>query len=259
MSTPKQPARSIAPTQYARRSQLYRRHLNAGARFEEIAGTAAVAEYAEGGNEVPQAARLAVADMSALPRMGLKGGGARAWLNERSARVPNAPNQALRQKDGSLVARLSVEEFWLLGRLTEDSALSASLQDRWSIDSTKRVYALPRADSHCCLALTGHHASATLAKVCAVDLRTHKFADLEIAQTSLAEVNAVVLRADLATTPCFFVLCDASETEYLWDVMLDAMTEFGGVPVGIAALRTLDAKSKDGAAAPRALDLKAGS
>jgi sarcosine oxidase subunit gamma len=259
MASPRKPVRWINPTQCARRSQLYRRHLNAGARFEELAATAVVAEYAERRNEAQQATHLSLADLSLLPRTGLKGAGARGWLSERGARLPNTANQALRQKDGALVARLSVEEFLLLSNLNADSELSAALQDRWSIDSTKRVYTLPRADSHCWLALTGQHAGATLAKVCAVDLRTHKFADLDVAQCSVAETNAVILRADLATTPCFFILCDVSATEYLWDVMLDAMAEFRGAPVGIAALRTLNAKVNDAAARHMTFDLKAGS
>jgi sarcosine oxidase subunit gamma len=73
-------------------------------------------------------------------------------------------------------------------------------------------------------------------------MRTHKFAGHEIAQTSLARVNAIILRNDLATTPCFFILSDVTSTEYLWDALLDAMVEFEGSPVGIEALRILQAE-----------------
>lgn len=235
-------ARATAPTQYSCRSQLYRRHLNARARFEEVAGSAVVAEYAEAGDEVHQATHLALADLSTLPRTGFKGAGAPGWLEEQGAQVPDSPNQATRQKDGSLIARLSVEELLILSDLFADSTLPAVLQDRWSLESTKRVYSLPRGDSHCWFALIGDHATTTLAKVCGVDMRTHKFAECQIAQTSLARVNAIILRNDLATTPCFFILSDVSSTEYLWDALLDAMAEFHGRPVGIAALRTLQAE-----------------
>lgn len=76
--------------------------------------------------------------------------------------------------------------------------------------------------------------------MCGVDLRTHKFGKGEIAQTSLAQTNAIILRNDFATTPGFFILSDVSLTEYLWDSLLDAMLEFDGSPVGIGALRTLE-------------------
>ncbi|MFQ6006404.1 MAG: sarcosine oxidase [Woeseia sp.] len=228
------------PTRYICRSQLYRRHLDSNARFEEFAGAAVVANYADPRDESLQAARLALADLSTLPRTGFKGAGAPAWLENRQAKVPQLSNEACRQDDGSLVARLSNEELLILGDLTSAATLATILQDEWSVDTTNRVYPLPRGDSHCWLALTGEQASETLAKICGVDLRTHKFAELEIAQTTVAQVSAVIVRADLGTTPCFFILCDVSATEYLWDAILDAMSEFDGTPVGIMALRSMD-------------------
>ena len=235
-------AKTIAPTHYPCRSQLYRRHLSSRARFEEVQDSAVVAAYAEAGDEVHQAKRLALTDLSTLPRTGFKGEGAPGWLEEQGAQLPDSPNQAERQEDSSLIARLSNNEFLILSDLISNSALPAMLQDSWSLESTKRVYSLPRADSHCWFALIGDHAPTTLAKVCGIDFRSHKFAEREIAQTSLARINAIILRNDLAKTPCFFVLSDVSSAEYLWDALLDAMVEFRGIAVGLAALRALEAK-----------------
>jgi sarcosine oxidase subunit gamma len=234
-------AHTTAPTQFSCRSQLYRRHVNAHARFEELDGCAVVTGYADAGDEVHQATHLALADLSTLPRTGFKGTGARGWLEEHGAQLPNAPNQAARQEDGSLIARLSIDELLILSDLNSDATLPAILQDRWSLESTKRVYSLPRQDSHCRFALTGEHAPATLAKVCGVDMRTHMFAECAVAQTSLARVNAIILRNDLATTTCLCILSDVSSAEYLWDALLDAMVEFKGGVVGMAALRALAA------------------
>ncbi len=44
---------------------------------------------------------------------------------------------------------------------------------------------------------------------------------------------------DLGTVPAYAVLSDSSLAEYLWDVLVDAMIEFGGRPVGVASLRQL--------------------
>ena len=235
-------AHATAPTQFSCRSQLYRLHVIAGARFEEVAGSAVVADYGDAGGEVQQARRLALTDLSTLARTGFKGGGAPDWLEAQAVRLPNIANQAVRQKDGSLVARLSNNELLVLSDLHSDATLPATLQDKWSLESTERVYRLPRRDSHCWFALSGENAATTLSKVCGVDLRAHKFAEHEIAQTSLAKVNAIILRDDLAATPCFFILSDVSCAEYLWDALLDAMAEFHGSPVGIAAFRTLQAE-----------------
>ncbi len=234
-------ARTIAPTCYPCRSQLYRRHISSGARFEQMDDSAIVAAYADAGDEVHQATHLALADLSTLPRTGFKGTGAPGWLEEHGAQLPSSPNQAAQQADGSLIARLSIDELLILSDLNAESTLPAILQDRWSLESAKRVYSLPRRDSHCWFALIGDHAPTMLAKVCGVDLRTHKFAECAVAQTSLARVNAIILRNDLATTTCLLILSDVSSAEYLWDALLDAMVEFKGSVVGMAALRALAA------------------
>ncbi len=233
---------TTTPTHHLRRSQLYRWHVNALARFEEAAGSAVVTEYAGADNEVNQATRLALVDLSTLPRVGFKGPGAPDWLDQQGAQLPDSPNQAVRQQDDSLIARLSDYELLILADLNLNSTLPAILQDRWSLASANKTYSVPRSDSHCWFALTGADAAMALSKVCGVDLRTHKFADQTIAQTSLARVNAIILRNDLAKTPCFFLLSDVSSAQYLWHAILDAMVEFHGRSVGIAALRALEAK-----------------
>lgn len=232
--------RITAPVHYPCRSQVYRRHMNAEARFEEFRGSAVVAEYAETADEAKQTTQLALVDLSTLPRVGFKGAGAPAWLKEQGAQLPDSPNQAKRQEDGSLIVSLSTNEMLILSDLTSNSNCTAMLQDRWSLESTRRVYLLPRSDSHCWFALTGEHAAITLAKVCGVDFRTHKFSERKLAQTSLARVNAIVLRNDFGTTPCFFILSDVSSAEYLWDALLDAMVEFHGSAVGMVALRAME-------------------
>ena len=72
-----------------------------------------------------------------------------------------------------------------------------------------------------------------------MDLREEKFARGDVAQTSLARVDAVMIRHQLGNTPCFHILSDSSSAEFLWTSLLDAALEFDGGPVGMAALRGL--------------------
>jgi len=231
-----------------RRSQLYRLHKNAGARFEDYDGALCVSHYfrqdhrqdAGHSSEISQARDLGLADLSTLSRIGFKGRGAPDWLQKQGARLPEKPNQALIQADGSLLARLSEQEALVLRALQAANAWLVRLQDNAGSAAAQHAYLLPRADSHCWLALTGEHAAQTLAKVCAVDLRLHKFAQGDVAQTSVARVNAIVIRCDLdKDAPCFYLLCDVSFTEFLWTSLIDAMQEFGGQPVGLTSLRQL--------------------
>ena len=107
------------------------------------------------------------------------------------------------------------------------------------LDSAPQTYLLPRGDSHCWLALVGAQASKMLMKLCAIDLRSEQFADFVIAQTIIADINVIVIRHDLGLTPCFYLLADMASTEYLWEVLEDAMLEFVGSGVGLAALHIL--------------------
>jgi sarcosine oxidase subunit gamma len=72
-----------------------------------------------------------------------------------------------------------------------------------------------------------------------VDLRPHKFQPGQIAQTSLAKMSGIVIRDDRGAIPAFHLLADVASAEYLWGAVLDAMSEFGGAPVGLQALRRL--------------------
>ena len=249
-----QSTEQLSPVQYDRRSQLYRRHLDARATFKAVASILAVDVYSTAGSEAEKAAHLGLADLSTHPRVGFKGRGAPRWLEQQKAELSSIPHYAVQQSDGSLIARLSEEEFLILSDLDIQASLAGKMQEHDTPGSdipgsdilgsdipgsAEKVYLLPRHDSHCWLALTGNHASACLAKLCAIDMRINKFENGEVAQTSLARVNAIILRHDLGRTPCFYILSDVSSTEFLWDSLLDAMQEFEGMPVGMAALKEL--------------------
>jgi sarcosine oxidase subunit gamma len=227
------------PDQLIRRSQLYRWHLQAGAEYDEHNNTGLVERYSGNDQEHELAQRLGLTDLSTLPRTGFKGPGAPTWVGQQGPQLPGNPNRASLHTDGSLLARLSQEELLVLSDLQLNTSLVSELQQNWSLDSAEGVYLLPRADSHCWFALTGRYAAETFSKVCGVDLRDQKFGPGDIAQTSLARVNAIIIRNDLGTTPCFYILSDVSSAEFLWTCLLDAMLEFSGGAVGMAALRRL--------------------
>jgi sarcosine oxidase subunit gamma len=52
-------------------------------------------------------------------------------------------------------------------------------------------------------------------------------------------MSAIVARRDLGRVPAFDVLADIASAEYLFGCLEDAMAEFGGRLVGLAALREL--------------------
>ena len=235
----------LDPTTVPKRSQLNKRHIASHALFKEFGDTLLVSHYGDNESikeEHKQSQTLSVCDLSMLPRTGFKGQGAPSWIEAQNLILPAQANTAVQQSSGSLVAKLSDQEILVLSDIFGQSKDVLHLSEKAEIDHNnhdKQVYSLPRADSHCWLAVTGTLAAEMFSKICGVDLRTHKFASGDIAQTSVAKTNAVVIRHDLGSTPVFYILSDISGVEFLWDCLLDAMTEYNGYPVGVSALQRL--------------------
>ena len=144
-------------------------------------------------------------------------------------------NHASRTAAGELVARLGAREVLVLNH-GEPLGLADTLQAAWPTSPiSPRGYPVPRQDSHFWFLLKGVHAPACLAKLCAVDLRPHKFAELEVAQTQAMRLSVIIIR-DAGLPPAFHVLGDSASAEYAWDCLVDASRELDGRLVGLTCL-----------------------
>lgn len=171
---------------------------------------------------------LTIVDLSSLPRLGFKGRETIAAMQARGVVLEPTPNRAFRQPDGSLCLVLGAGDVFLLGALNDANTLLADLETGWGMESETRCYPVPRRHSHAWFRIHGAAAPAMFAKICAVDLRLDHFPDLAIAQTSVARLSAVVLRADGGGQPAFHLLSDSSAAQYMLTCLLDAAGEFGG-------------------------------
>ena len=238
---------ALQPADYPRRSFVARQLLAAGAQFGEADGAAVALDYGDPAGEAETARRMGLADLSPLPRTGFKGTGTAEWLAGQGIVVPEDSNRATRQANGLLAARLAPAELLILGGLDGAAAPIRALERAWASEpvppTAPRGFPLPRADSHAWFLLSGRAAPAMFAKLCGVDLRSRKFADLEIAQTQIARLSGIVIRDDPVAAgegvPGYHLLADSASAAYLWDCLIDAMAEFAGRPVGLGALRAL--------------------
>ena len=224
----------VDPVTLPRRSPLRRRLQAAGAewrKLDDIAIADTVDEAAAGG--------IVVADLSPFPRLGFKGRGTIPAIQARGIVAEATANRAFRQPDGGLCLVLAPGEVILLSNLNGDGERLAQLEADWRIEDAERTYPLSRRDSHAWLAVAGEATPEMFAKLCAIDLRSDKFADLAIAQTSIAKMSAILTRADMGTTPVFHLLVDSAAALYFCDCLLDAADEFGGRIVGLKALQKL--------------------
>ena len=230
---------ALAPAALPRRSFIYRELAQLGARFEAVNGMAAAIDFGDPEAELLAARKLAIADCTALPRTGYKGPRALDWLRGQGMAVGEKDNTAYAQADGALAARLAPTEALILGPLSGEAGLSGRLDGTWSIELRTGAYRVPRADTNCWFRIAGAEAPTMFAKICGIDLRPHKFPDGAIAQTSVAKLTAILIRADLGAATSYHLLTDSASAAFMWSSLLDAMAEFGGRPVGLAALRRL--------------------
>jgi sarcosine oxidase subunit gamma len=161
---------------------------------------------------------LAFRDRTLDPRAGIRGRGVGAWLVENGYGAAAPPNRAHRLDSGLVVAMLGEAEALFL-----DRAGAVSL---WLYGSgaplAPDVYPTPRAEGTFWITVSGVTAPAMLATVCGVDLRRKAFADLQVAQTMIAKVPAIVIRDSGLGEEGFHVLADITLAAYIVRQLLDA-------------------------------------
>ena len=228
---------AIAPEDCIRRSGLYRVSRALGANWTEVNGFACPANYGGGQDEAAGAAVLGIADLTALPRAGYKGWDMAGWARGLGVALAE-PNRARVQDDGALACRLSDGELLVLAADDGATATVERLAGAWSMDGAS-CFPVPREDTNARIAVTGARAPELMAKMCGVDLRGHRFANLAIAQTSVARMNAIAVRNDRGATWALDLVFDSAAIVYMWSCLTDAMAEYGGRPVGLDALTAL--------------------
>ena len=191
---------------------------------------------------------LKLANLSLIPRWGVKGRDASGWLTRQGASVPARDNSAERQRDGSLIARLSPGEALVLASLPRGQSMLQAAIEAMLPEGLGACYPVPRWDSHCWFAVAGADAPRMFAKVCGVDLAVESFPDGSVAQTSVARLSAIVIRNDIYNAVTFSLLADSASAEYLWDCLIDAMDEFSGVICDIELLSSAKIGSNEGQA-----------
>jgi sarcosine oxidase subunit gamma len=149
-------------------------------------------------------------------------------MQARGISCENQPNRAFRQRDDTLCVVLAATEVLLLGPLGGDAGALDQLEKSWQIETSGRTYPLPRRHSHAWFGVFGAATAEMLAKLCAVDFRDKAFGDLAVAQTSVARLNSIVVRADRPSGPVLHILTDSASSAYMLACLMDAANEFGG-------------------------------
>jgi heterotetrameric sarcosine oxidase gamma subunit len=128
-----------------------------------------------------------------------------------------------RDDDGTLILRVRPAEWLLFG----DSGQERELVEHWeaaAAETDEFVSVIDVTSGRTLLRLTGESTPALLAKICALDLETA--ADGAALRSSVAEVNAEIVRDDAGGRRSYLLACDRSYGRYLTEAINDAGGEF---------------------------------
>ena len=176
--------------------------------------------------------RLAIADVSFLDKLGVKGPGAAGWLLGHGVQPPETAFEvAPLAGNGGIVARIGRSEFFLESGVDE----AASLPIVSSIESppTPTAHPMPRHDVS--LLVAGARVPDLLAQTCGVNLMDE--APNRIVLTRFAAVSVMLLyRPDPMRLR---IWCDPSFGVYLWNAVLEIARDLGGALAGVDGVRPL--------------------
>jgi sarcosine oxidase subunit gamma len=173
-------------------------------------------------------AELSLCDVSCLPKMGVKGPEALAWLGQAGTSVPDSLYGVRPLGEGGLAIRTDRQEVFLEdafgGRRV--SQLESALQTH-----PPGVYLVRRQDAS--FALTGARSNAVLRETCGVDFSQPVNG---VVMTRVAGVSCMVLPLQSAEVPVFRFWLDPSYGRYLWDALLEIVRDHGGDAAGLEVI-----------------------
>lgn len=165
-----------------------------------------------------------------LGLLNLRGQSAGALAQQVYGAAIDAVGAVVPVSDG-LLARLRRDEIALLSPCLPDA-----LERLQSADSALTITDVTHGRGF--LVLVGARALNVLPKVCGLNLSDTAFPDHHAAQTMLAKVRALLIRADAVQLPAYHIIVDRSLAAYVWDVLLEAAQEFDGVTISADQLKT---------------------
>jgi sarcosine oxidase subunit gamma len=169
---------------------------------------------------------LALCDLSALPKFGVKGPAAETFLRGQDIIVPGTTYDTRPLVGGGLIVRFGATDFFLEGG-TSGAVLSRVSA---ALDSEPGVYRVERQDST--FLLCGARALEVLAQLCSIDFRDAP--PRRLALTRAGGVNCGILPDPAHPIPHFRFWVDPSYAVSFWEVLVEIAGELGGRVVGAA-------------------------
>jgi len=194
----------------------------------EVQGMAAVLRFSAPEQEERLKGRLALADLSCLPRLGLKGAGVLAWLGQNGLQTAEALYTVAPIEDHGILVRIDREEVILEDGL--QGQVVSRIRDRLSANPPG-VYRVERQEAS--FLLIGSRINEVLSQTCGHDFRE---SEGQVVLSRVAGVSCRLLQVEVSGIAGFRIWLDPSYSVYLWKTLLGIVREDGGDAVGLGCL-----------------------
>jgi sarcosine oxidase subunit gamma len=211
------------PQAAERRSPVHDLLLSRNAQWGRLAGAPIALRFSDAEEEA--ARELALCDLSALPKLGLKGAGAEGWLRGHQIEVPPATYDVARLPDGGLIARLGGADFFL------EAGPSDEVLPRLGTLPAD-VYRVERQDAT--FLLSGARALRVLARLSSIDFATAPPRRLIL--TRAGGVTCAALPDRDGDVPVYRLWVDFTYAASFWESVVEIVEELGGRVVGAACV-----------------------
>jgi sarcosine oxidase subunit gamma len=173
-------------------------------------------------------------DLSQHRRFGCKGPGAEPWLAAAGYTVPQAPNTAVVDATGVMVARLATSEFLIEAVDGGSERVNSTRRQLGAASRPTNVYPVARQDL--VVAIQGSAIQTLLRQICSVDFVPLFAASGPVAGpivlTSMVGVGVVAWPRRTRSGPDLRVWLDPSFAQYFWTTLLEVGRGVGALVIG---------------------------
>lgn len=196
-------------------------------RWSALADMPVALDFGDPAAEQALARSLALCDVSALPRMMVKGPNAEQFLRDRQIAIPGEIFGVLPLGSNGLIARTGDSEFFL-----EDD-VSGRVVPRLVLEvDAARPGLFPVLRQDASILLSGTRGVEVFLQTCGYDFREP---GPNLVMTRVAGVSASVLSRTIQGVGTFQLWVDGTYGPYLWETLMEIVQELGGGAAGLLA------------------------
>ncbi len=233
-----------------RLSPLHATHQELGASFVSRAGWEVPQTYTSPEEAAAIREQVGLADLSSLGKLLVRGEAAAEALRDAFGVSPvdtghtvqfTIEDQTQSARDGSYLARLTIDEFLLITSPGAEGAAARQVKDG-RVARGLFLTVVDQTSGLAGLTVVGPRGWDVLSKLCAFPLSLRDFPNRRVVQTSLAKVHSIIMRNDFGALPAYELYFERPYAEYLWNSITDAGNEFGIMPIGWVTLMDVETR-----------------